>query len=220
MTDSTTPSPLPTTGTGTDTGAGTGTGRIVLPVHARRLPRRQTAAGALRALARTASPVPAAGAGRSPLAEALQGLGALSPAAAPASPAAPVRPVPAAGVPPVAPAPSGATRPAGGAPGPARRDAAAPRPGGSRTAPLRPAGLSPAESRVAALAAAGYCNREIARRLFITVSTVEQHLTKAYRKLGVASRADLPAPAWRGEEPGEPASYGRGRVARGNGELS
>ncbi len=34
-------------------------------------------------------------------------------------------------------------------------------------------------------------NREIAARLFITVSTVEQHLTRVYRKLGVTRRLDL-----------------------------
>ncbi|MCF2527160.1 helix-turn-helix transcriptional regulator [Yinghuangia soli] len=54
------------------------------------------------------------------------------------------------------------------------------------------ADLSVAERRVAALAAKGYTNREISRRLFVTVSTVEQHLTRAYRKLGVARRLDLP----------------------------
>ncbi|WP_256862685.1 AAA family ATPase [Microbispora sp. GKU 823] len=52
--------------------------------------------------------------------------------------------------------------------------------------------LSDAERRVASLAAAGYTNREIATRLYITVSTVEQHLTRTYRKLGIARRADLP----------------------------
>jgi ATP/maltotriose-dependent transcriptional regulator MalT len=52
--------------------------------------------------------------------------------------------------------------------------------------------LSRAERRVAALAAAGYANRDISEKLFITTSTVEQHLTRIYRKLGVASRADLP----------------------------
>jgi DNA-binding CsgD family transcriptional regulator len=50
--------------------------------------------------------------------------------------------------------------------------------------------LSDAERRVAALAADGYTNREISRKLFITVSTVEQHLTKIYRKLNV-KRFDL-----------------------------
>ncbi|CAI7979604.1 Regulatory protein LuxR [Frankia sp. Hr75.2] len=52
--------------------------------------------------------------------------------------------------------------------------------------------LSAAELQVATLAAAGHTNREIAGRLFITVSTVEQHLTRTYRKLRVAGRADLP----------------------------
>lgn len=52
--------------------------------------------------------------------------------------------------------------------------------------------LSEAERRVAALAAQGHTNRQIARRLFITVSTVEQHLTRAYRKLNVNRRTDLP----------------------------
>ncbi|MFF0572535.1 helix-turn-helix transcriptional regulator [Streptosporangium saharense] len=52
--------------------------------------------------------------------------------------------------------------------------------------------LSDAERRVAELAAHGYTNREIAKRLYVTVSTVEQHLTRAYRKLHVTSRADLP----------------------------
>ncbi len=52
--------------------------------------------------------------------------------------------------------------------------------------------LSDAELRVATLAAFGHTNREIADRLFVTVSTVEQHLTRVYRKLDVNSRADLP----------------------------
>jgi DNA-binding CsgD family transcriptional regulator len=53
--------------------------------------------------------------------------------------------------------------------------------------------LTSAEYRTAALARHGYTNREIARKLFITVSTVEQHLTRTYRKLKVGNRADLPA---------------------------
>jgi len=59
-------------------------------------------------------------------------------------------------------------------------------------APDRVVELSEAERRVAALAARGLTNRQIARKLYISVSTVEQHLTKAYRKLQVKSRADLP----------------------------
>jgi DNA-binding CsgD family transcriptional regulator len=54
-----------------------------------------------------------------------------------------------------------------------------------------PTELSEAERRVAELAAQGLMNREIAARLFITVSTVEQHLTRVYRKLGVTRRLDL-----------------------------
>lgn len=62
-------------------------------------------------------------------------------------------------------------------------------------------GLSEAEHRVASLAAQGNTNREIAAKLFITVSTVEQHLTQVYRKLGIGRRADLPvsfpvSPCW------------------------
>ncbi|MFE7552873.1 ATP-binding protein [Streptomyces gardneri] len=52
--------------------------------------------------------------------------------------------------------------------------------------------LSEAERRVAALAARGLTNRQIARRLCVTASTVEQHLTRVYRKLNVTRRADLP----------------------------
>ncbi|MDJ0463790.1 LuxR family transcriptional regulator [Streptomyces sp. H27-C3] len=52
--------------------------------------------------------------------------------------------------------------------------------------------LSPAEQRVVDLAARGHTNREISDRLGITVSTVEQHLTRIFRKLGVRTRGDLP----------------------------
>lgn len=53
--------------------------------------------------------------------------------------------------------------------------------------------LSAAERRVVMLAVSGRTNREIARELYITVSTVEQHLTRAYRKLNVSGRSDLAA---------------------------
>ncbi|HLU74272.1 MAG TPA: AAA family ATPase [Nonomuraea sp.] len=52
--------------------------------------------------------------------------------------------------------------------------------------------LSDAEQRVASLAALGYTNREISKKIYITVSTVEQHLTRIYRKLDVKGRGDLP----------------------------
>lgn len=51
--------------------------------------------------------------------------------------------------------------------------------------------LTEAEWRVASLAASGRSNRQIATRLYITVSTVEQHLTRVYRKLCVRRRSDL-----------------------------
>ncbi|MEV0276477.1 AAA family ATPase [Streptomyces sp. NPDC050610] len=55
----------------------------------------------------------------------------------------------------------------------------------------QPVELSDAELRVATLAARGHTNRQIAGKLFITVSTVEQHLTRVYRKLDVQRRTDL-----------------------------
>ncbi|NED93267.1 AAA family ATPase [Streptomyces sp. SID11233] len=64
------------------------------------------------------------------------------------------------------------------------------------------AGLSDAEERVAAFASQGYTNKEIAAKLFVSVSTVEHHLTRAYRKLGISRRRDLPADLrTRGAEP-------------------
>ncbi|BBB01308.1 putative transcriptional regulator [Actinacidiphila reveromycinica] len=53
--------------------------------------------------------------------------------------------------------------------------------------------LSEAELRVCSLAARGHTNREISDKLFVTVSTVEQHLTRAYRKLNIRHRRELPA---------------------------
>ena len=53
--------------------------------------------------------------------------------------------------------------------------------------------LTASERRVAVLAAEGRSNREIAQELFITVATVETHLRRAYRKLGVEGRTELPA---------------------------
>jgi DNA-binding NarL/FixJ family response regulator len=44
---------------------------------------------------------------------------------------------------------------------------------------------------VARLAATGLTNQGIAADLYVTVKTVEGHLAKAYRKLGVDSRRNL-----------------------------
>jgi DNA-binding CsgD family transcriptional regulator len=62
-----------------------------------------------------------------------------------------------------------------------------------RTALTGPDALTSAERRVAALAAGGMSNRQIAQHLFITMPTVETHLRHAFHKLGITSRADLPA---------------------------
>jgi DNA-binding CsgD family transcriptional regulator len=55
------------------------------------------------------------------------------------------------------------------------------------------ASLTPSERRTAAMAAEGMSNREIAQALFVTLRTVEMHLSNAFRKLDVSSRTQLPA---------------------------
>lgn len=55
------------------------------------------------------------------------------------------------------------------------------------------ASLTPGERRVVEMAAQGMTNRDIAEAQFVTVKAVEWHLINAYRKLGVRSRAELPA---------------------------
>ncbi|MEU7481163.1 AAA family ATPase [Lentzea sp. NPDC042327] len=60
--------------------------------------------------------------------------------------------------------------------------------------------LSDAERRVAHFAVLGYTNREISDRLHVTISTVEQHLTRVYRKLNVAKRSELPSDIIVGEQ--------------------
>ena len=51
--------------------------------------------------------------------------------------------------------------------------------------------LTAAEQRVAALAAQGLSNKQIATHLFIAVHTVEVHLARVYAKLAVRSRTQL-----------------------------
>jgi len=54
-----------------------------------------------------------------------------------------------------------------------------------------PASLTASERRVAELAADGRTNKEIAQELYVTLKTVEVHLSSSYRKLGISSRRDL-----------------------------
>ncbi|GAA1464783.1 helix-turn-helix transcriptional regulator [Microbacterium thalassium] len=73
--------------------------------------------------------------------------------------------------------------------------------------------LSPSERRVAELAARPATNREIARMLFLSVKTVETHLSSVYRKLGVAGRRHLaaalaPPPDSGGDGSGDPGGRG------------
>jgi DNA-binding CsgD family transcriptional regulator len=65
---------------------------------------------------------------------------------------------------------------------------------GERARPLAGqtlARLTPAERRVARLAASGLTNRQIADALALTVKGVEWHLSRVYRRLGIGSRAAL-----------------------------
>jgi DNA-binding CsgD family transcriptional regulator len=66
-----------------------------------------------------------------------------------------------------------------------------------RGARPRPAGatgvasLTPAELRAVNLASANATNRDIADQLYVNVKTIEGHLSRAYRKLGITSRFEI-----------------------------
>jgi DNA-binding CsgD family transcriptional regulator len=55
--------------------------------------------------------------------------------------------------------------------------------------------LTPVEQRIAVLVARGQTNREVAAATFTSVRTVESHLGRIYRKLGIRSRTELAAGA-------------------------
>ena len=61
---------------------------------------------------------------------------------------------------------------------------------GGRRAPAS-GELTPTEQRIAALAAEGRSNKEIAAALFVTPKTVGTQLSRIYRKVGVHSRTEL-----------------------------
>ena len=67
---------------------------------------------------------------------------------------------------------------------------------GERVRARSPAGaseeLTPQELQVAMLVAEGKTNREVGAQLFLSPKTIEWHLGHVYRKLGIASRAELP----------------------------
>jgi LuxR family transcriptional regulator, maltose regulon positive regulatory protein len=58
-----------------------------------------------------------------------------------------------------------------------------------------PESLSERELEVLALIAAGRSNKEIARELFLSMSTIKTHIHRLYRKLGTRSRTQAVARA-------------------------
>lgn len=93
-----------------------------------------------------------------------------------------------------------------------------------RSALSGPGALTPAEHRVALLAAAGHGNRSIAERLYVTQRTVETHLTHAFQKLDIRSRAELTAALHATAAADEPApsagDSGRGYPEHAHGLIS
>lgn len=87
-----------------------------------------------------------------------------------------------------------------------RAPATAPSPGSAAIAAESPseqrmleAGLSAREREVASLLAEGASYKDIGERLFVSMSTVQTHVTRVYAKLGVSSKVELANALRRGE---------------------
>jgi len=61
--------------------------------------------------------------------------------------------------------------------------------------------LTPRESELVGLVADGASNKDIARRMSISVKTVKTHLTSIFRKLGLSTRLELAVAVGRGAAP-------------------
>jgi DNA-binding CsgD family transcriptional regulator len=68
--------------------------------------------------------------------------------------------------------------------------------------------LTPTEQQIADLVVQGYTNAEVARELFLSVKTVENTLTRVYRKLGLRSRRELAHRYRIGHDAGHPSLPG------------
>ena len=73
----------------------------------------------------------------------------------------------------------------------ARTKSSSPLEGARAALPSRESTRSRQASRIAKMVAQGLSNREIAQSLFVTLRTVEMHLSNAFRKLDISARTQL-----------------------------
>jgi DNA-binding CsgD family transcriptional regulator len=94
--------------------------------------------------------------------------------------------------------------------------------GEGRSAMVNGRELTRQERRVAELAGSGGTNADVARELGLSIKTVEAHLARVFRKLGIRSRAELRArlegdrPLGRSTRPAEPSGRLKSTSARAN----